>query len=202
MKTLNSTLWLVSLFAIASVTACKSDDDDNESGASLDSGVDPSKAGEDLTQEENEALCQAGEDYITEKFFSDNFRTICRVVAAQVAIDEGGDQETLRATCSYVYERCTDCVDDPAAEGCEDFPSLEPEDTDCANEPPLEECTSTVGELEVCGKAYLDEGLSWITDAPACDQLTEDTERPEAPAESPSPEECESVEENCPQILE
>lgn len=94
MEVLRNILGLVSLLALVSVSACKTDDDsDDEGSASLDSGVDPNKAGGDLTRAENEAVCQAGYDWMIDELFSDGYRAMCRAVSVQVALD----RDTLRA---------------------------------------------------------------------------------------------------------
>lgn len=203
MNTLGKISWLVSLLAISSVTACGSDDDggegDGNGGGSLDSGVDQDKQGEDLTQEEVEAVCEAQYDYAESKISdADMSKALCRMVALSVALSEGGDQEALTTMCEMVDEACTGCIDDPDGDGCEAYADLEPEETDCSTVD-LDGCTATVGEVEACFKAQVDQFSGLLGDLPSCSEVSEDTEPPDLEAEI---EECVDLEDTCPAALE
>ena len=202
MNTLGKISWLVSLLAISSVTACGSDDDGGgDGGGALDSGVDQDKPGEDLTQDELEAVCLAQYDYAESKISdADMAKALCRMVALSAAIAVGGDN--MAEACEMVDDACNDCIDDPDADGCEDYQDiLEPDDpeTDCADEEVPDNCSSTVGEIEACFKAEADTFSAILGDLPSCSEISEDTEPPDLDAEI---EECETVEENCASALE
>ena len=193
--------WLVALLSVSSLAACSSDDSEDGGGADLGSGVDSDKQGEDLTDDEVESICQAGQDYVEEKVSSDSFnKSVCRFAAASIAL-ASGDEATMKSLCDLGYDKCVDCIGNPDKEGCEDF-DTDTEQSDCSIEEAPADCTSTVGEIEACLKATLDLSVSLFEDVPGCDELTEDTELPVVDDELDMPAACETVEENCPEVLE
>ena len=203
MNTLGKISWLVSLLAISSVTACGSDDDgdgDGDGGGALDSGVDPDKAGEDLTEDEIEAVCEAQYDYAESKISdAEMAKGLCRMVAVSAALLAGGDDDALIAMCEMVDDACNDCIDDPDGEGCEDYADLEEPEDDCSETEVPDDCSSTVGEVEACFKAQVDQFSAIMADLPGCDEISADSEPPDVDEEI---EACETVEENCPSALE
>jgi len=205
MNTLGKISWLVSLLAISSVTACGSDDDGggDGGGASLDSGVDEDKPVEDLTDDEAEAICEAGADYFVEKFSSSSLQTaFCRAIAVGTALGLATDEESMQDMCNSLYESCTNCIDDPDAEECEDMTEVPIEEPECGDEEVPSDCSSSVGELEACLKAEVDQGVAAFNDIPDCDEIGPDTEPPTFEEDPPLPAACETVEENCPEALE
>lgn len=204
MKTLGKVAWFVGLLAVSSVSACKSDDDGDGGGGSLGSGVEPDKQGEDLTDDEVETLCEATDDYLSDKLTSDSFKkATCRYAAAYAAQTQAPSEGTLKSFCDLAYDLCVSCLEEPDAEGCEDFPDLsETEPADCSGEEAPTDCTSTVGEIEACFKATMDEGIANLSSAPSCDDLTMDSELPDASLGFEWAAKCDTVEENCPEVLE
>lgn len=205
MNTLGKISWLVSLLAISSVTACGSDDDGggDGGGGALDSGVDADKSGEDLTSDEIESICEAGAEYTQDKLTSSSTRTaLCRFAGVMAAITLGGDAEAMQSMCEMTYEACTDCIDDPDGPGCDELDPGAGEEPECGDEEVPSDCSSTVGEIEACFKASIDQSIAMFSDVPGCDELSEDTEPPDMAEEPESPEVCKTVEENCPEALE
>lgn len=194
----------MSLLAVASVTACKSDDDGDGGSNSFGTGVEPDKLGEDLTDDEVEALCEASVEYTSDKVASDSFRkATCRFAAAYAAQTQAPSEDTLESYCELAYDLCIDCMENPDAEGCEDFPDpSEDEPADCSDEEAPADCTSTVAEIETCMKTTIDDGIATLTSVPSCDRVTMDTELPDVTAAFEFAAECETVEENCPEVLE
>lgn len=193
--------WLVSLLSVSSLAACSSDDSGDGGGGGLGSGVDSDKQGEDLTDDEVESICEAGQDYVEEKVSSDSFnKSVCRFAAASVALT-APDEEAMKEACDEGYDLCVDCMANPDNEGCEDF-DTDTEQGDCSIEEAPEDCTSTVGEIEACLKATVDLSVSLFKNVPSCDDLTEDTELPVLDDELDTPAACETVEDNCPEVLE
>jgi len=203
MNTLGKISWLVSLLAISSVTACGSDDDGDgggDGGGALDSGVDQDKPGEDLTEDEIEAVCEAQYDYAESKVSdADMAKAMCRLVALSAALSVGGDDAAMTEMCEMVDEACNDCRDDPDGDGCDAYADLEEPENDCSETEVPDDCSSTVGEVEACFKAQVDQFSAIIGDLPSCSEISADSEPPDLEAEI---EECETVEENCPEALE
>jgi len=202
MNTLGKISWLVSLLAISSVTACGSDDDGggDGGGGSLDSGVDADKPGEDLSQDEIEAVCEAQYDYAESKVSDAQMgKAMCRLVALSASLAVGGDDDAMTELCEMVDEACNDCQDDPDGEGCDDYADLEEPENDCSDTEVPADCSSTVGEVEACFKAQIDTFSAMIADLPSCSEISADSEPPDLDQEI---EECETVEENCPEALE
>lgn len=192
--------WLVTLLSVSSLAACSSDDS-GDGGGGLGSGVDSDKLGEDLTDDEVESICEAGQDYLEKKMASDSFeKSICRFAAVSVALS-APDEEAMKEACDEGYDLCVDCMANPDKAGCEDF-ETDTEESDCSLEEAPADCTSTAGEIEACYKATVDLSTSLFADVPGCDELTEDSELPELEDELDTPAACESVEDDCPELFE
>ena len=207
MNTLGKISWLVSLLAVSSATACNSDDDgDSGDGDSLGSGVDSDKQGEDLTEAEVKTICDASGDYFEEVYSADNFAaTVCRYAGVRLAVERATSGDSMESVCDAGVDLCMDCVDDPEAEGCEDFPdlTLEDDEIDCSDTSVPDDCSATVSEIEACLKAIVDLPMEVLSGVPSCSAINEDTEVPvldEIGEEMPA--ECERLEDSCPEILE
>lgn len=203
MKTLTHALWLANLLVAVSVTACKSDDDDGGSAGGLGSGVESDKPAEDLTDEEVEAICEAGADYFEDIYSSESFmKSACRFAAVFTGVT-APTESSRESLCESAYDLCIGCMEDPEAEGCEDFgDATVPEDSiDCAMAEVPDDCSSTAGELEACYRALLDQPSKMIADLPSCSEIDADTEAPSFNVEQEVPAACKTVEKNCPEFL-
>jgi len=207
MNTLGKISCLMSLLSISFVTACKSDDDGGGGGGdSLGSGVDSDRAGEDLTEDEVKTICEATGDYVKETYASGKFAAaLCQYAGVRVAVERATSEDSMESLCNAGVDLCNDCVDDPETEGCEDFPDLTfaEEEIDCSDTSVPEDCSATVGQLEACVKATLDQPIDAISNVPSCSGVNENTEVPSLDdIGEEMPAECQVVEDNCPEFFE
>lgn len=75
-------------------------------------------------------------------------------------------------------------------------------DLSCEDEGVPEDCTSTAGQIEACFKANVDQSTSVFDDVPNCDALTEATELPDVEEDLELPAACDTVLDNCPEVLD
>lgn len=158
----------------------------------VSSGLPPNKLGEDLTEIEIEQLCRAVGDY-AERHPRDE-SAVCRLLGI-VAVSEAVDTvENARVVCTGAYDACTPIGGTP--------------DTFCSNldiaGPTLTACTSTVEEIEACLQVDIARTTEIANSLRYCDEIDLDYVNEwydTLSQEMRTPEGCESVRQNCPQVL-
>lgn len=162
-------------------------------GSRIDSGVDGSKTGGELTEDETQDVCAAVLEYADESASVDDRCAIDGLTAAfttyAASIATAPDSE-LQAACQEAFDECADDVDEDV-----DFEAT------CSFVDSLGECTSTVDEIQTCYADLIDESLTIVRDLPACSEITGEilldlAEDP--PDTSPEVDSCATVAQSCP----
>lgn len=166
-------------------------------GGGVNSGIDDSKPGNELTAQEIDQVCEATLDYVEEQV--DLMDLTCRgtgVVAATIANGLGGGDEDIQAACQAAYE---DCLENDAIEDsdwnltCDDSPDSVPE------------CDATVGQYETCMTDFVDQFAVYSDEILPCDEINEENidQVVESAQNPPSerPPSCEVVDETCPSVF-
>jgi len=157
-------------------------------GGGVNSGVDPAKPANEVTDEEAEDVCQATADYAESKVSRER---ACTASAVAVGLQQlaGGD-DAMQEACSEAYDQCVDAVET---------------ETDCSDaSAEVTECddTVTVGDVETCLQDQVDAGVAALDYLPStCSELTLDyiqdlAENP--PEEAETSAACETVYDGCP----
>lgn len=165
-------------------------------GGGINSGVDQTKTGEELTEEEIAQLCEATADYVAAEV--DVKDGTCRVAGLTQGIlayaISGGEEEEMQAACADAYDACLE--DDTPPEQtvtCEETPESYPD------------CEATVAQYETCIEDRIQEMKEYADTVPTCDELTEDDLEGlgDLLEEGPpgSPESCDVVQETCPALF-
>ena len=160
--------------------------------ADIRSGLPPDKLGEDLTATELEQLCGAARAFAEEHPVEETAR--CRMIGlAATGGAETAEYEKL--VCQDHYDRCT--------------PSSEPVRTFCDGAAPGEDilslCKSTVQEIESCLSIRVARTVELANELRYCDEIDLDYVAEVAYVIFPemrTPEGCESVRQNCWQVLD
>jgi len=147
------------LLTTMSLAGCKG------GGGGVNSGVDSTKTGEELSEEEIAKLCEATADYVTSEL--DTKDGACRMVAFPAAFVAyalgGGDEDAMREACTEAYEECLE-EDEEQEETvqCEDTPES------------ISDCEATVAEYETCVEDRVAEMKDLEKTVPTCAELSED----------------------------
>lgn len=158
-------------------------------GGPINSGVDSSKPASELSDDEIEQVCEATVDYIEQQDLHD---ASCRgqgLAAAIGAVIVGGGDDEMQDACEVAYDACIDAG---------------PEEADCnPDSVAVDDCDSTVGEIETCMADSIDEYATTADQIPSCSELTVDSlEDLDDMAEPPEePESCESLDDTCPNFF-
>jgi hypothetical protein len=155
------------------------DDDDGGGG----SGVDSSKTGEDLSDDEAKKLCESVASKAGALTDVDKEQT-CTIGAAIQTSD--------KAACEAAAKQCAMLPDNGEDNGDGDDDS-----DDCATaSDDLDGCKATVGEIEACFNAFADklEEFNSIT----CDDAGKVNQQDLLA----TPDECAAVQQKCPKLLE
>ncbi|NLE86511.1 MAG: hypothetical protein GX607_08950 [Myxococcales bacterium] len=192
MKTLAWTIGL-GMLAATLVPGCGGDDG---GGGGISSGVDPTKRGDELSDDEVRKICEAGNDYVVRRSKEIDPCRFAGVLAAGIV---AGLDATL--TDAQLQEACTEGV--RACQQTEDRdPIFEPDEDTCDDLSVPEECSASVEEIERCIKDSIDETLTMFTDLPACGSITRDFLANYTGPEPQAPASCASLEETCPEALQ
>jgi len=180
------------VLAVMTAVACGGSDGGGGGGA-LSSGVDQSKRGDEVTEEEAAKLCEAVADYAAAKAANvDLCETLGVSEAAIMAgFDEEMTDEQIEEACQQGKQQCQEMLEEGG------------EEQDCSDTPVPSECSSTVGEIERCIKDQIDMTYEALADVPKCAGLTRDilTSWAENQVETQPPASCETVQEKCPSLL-
>lgn len=192
MKTLAWTIGL-GMLTITLIPGCGGGSGD---GGSVSSGVDPTKRGDDLTDDEARQICEAGSDYIERRMSKIDPCNFAGVLAAQLmaTLDPSATDAQIQEVCTEGIRACEqtdneDPITAPEADSCDDL-----------NVP--DECSATVGEIERCIQDTVDVSLSVFTDLPACGSLTRDFLENYTGPDTQTPASCVALDEKCPGVVE
>ncbi len=165
----------------------------------VSSGVDGTKKGNELSEDETSKVCNAVIDYRTNATAGVSQADSCKfagyLTAAALAAFPGATDASIQEVCQGVVDPClaakpTDGGDsgETPADVCE----LVTPDT-------VKTCTATVGDIETCVTEQTDATTDAIKNAPACADITIDSLKESKPAESSDA--CKNVTSDCPLLL-
>ncbi|HSC89697.1 MAG TPA: hypothetical protein VLC09_20585 [Polyangiaceae bacterium] len=151
----------------------------------VDSGVDGTKKGSEVTEDEAKKVCEATLDYQESQA---NKADACRAAGFAMA----AFSVATAADDAAVVKACTDAVD-----ACNSAEPQEPTTDPCAAAGPIAGCDNTVDEVEACLTEKIDAGAAALKDVPDCSELSKtyfETYEPSEPAEA---EACKTVDPVC-----
>lgn len=173
--------------ALSPILVACGDDGDGGGGGGTTQVFDSSQANKDkmlseLSQEEVTALCEEYQEYVASEISEAELkRFACYAVAAAFS---GGDANA----CNMIAQ---ECINAPAEENNS---GLEPDDSsDDCNPDDVKDCDATVGELEACFSATIDQLNSAAQNASCSTSSLDDVGSPAA---------CAPLMEKCPELFE
>jgi len=154
---------LISFALVLSVGALTNCGGGSSSG--VNSGVDPAKPADDITDDEAERICEAMADYaasqLNEKEVTCKSEGLTYAVAAAIG---GRNEADMQAACQDAYDGCM-----------EDAP--EPDGTDCSDatgDAAMCDDSVTVGDVETCATDKVDAYAEVVDQIPSCSEITMD----------------------------
>jgi hypothetical protein len=158
MRTKNRTAIIIATLIVGTHLAAGCGGGESES-PDVTTGIAPNKLLSDVTTEEAAQACENLQAGFEARLSGDVLvRSICTIFGAAFA--------DTPAACAEARDTCIEQAEDPMAVANGDAPDVEELQFECDGGGSLMECTSTVGELEVCFNDLLDQissALSEIT---------------------------------------
>ncbi len=186
-KKIFGSLAVTALFAAPMMTGCGS------SGVS--SGVDGTKKGNELSEDETSKVCNAVIDYRTDAFAGVTQADSCKfagyLTAATLAAFPGATDASIQEACQGIVDPCL------AAKPTDGSNSGETPADVCKLVTPttVKTCTATVGDIETCVAEQTDATTDSFKNAPACADITIDSLKEAKPAEQSNA--CNNVSSDC-----
>jgi|GEM_PF-2025684 len=131
-------------------------------GGGLSSGVDGSKQGDELSNDETAKVCQAIVNYGSTVFTKDDGCKAAGVLAGALSFALSSSDATIQSACNDGLNNCKKNAPADADPG---------NSCDVAKADPL--CTATVADVEKCATERLDAAASTIDKIPSCGQLSQ-----------------------------
>lgn len=185
-------LALPAALAVVGTSGCKQD------SLSIDSGVEGSKQGDELTPTEQEQLCEAIADYTAQVVTpAELARFLCTVQG--IAFSLAGDGSV--ATCVTLRDGCLDAPPEDTNGGTSGGTSGGTGGPEmCDNGIDWTNCMATVAEIEACYEEYGQQTKAAFAGV-TCDKMPEYKTNP--PSQDPLPlgEACSRAKAKCPSVL-
>jgi hypothetical protein len=154
-------------------------------GSGFTTGLDGTLALSEMTDEQQIAGCEAGDEYMKSQVDPEMMKTVSCVYSGMMS-------GMMGMTCQEAYDGC---MAEP----------LETEETDCSEDiDDLSACTDvTIAELEACFTAEFSQNMEMLSEMAAmtCDDIEAAMSDPEGGGmmeEPPTPAACEGLDEKCP----